>query len=778
MTAATPHSEHDSSEPLHIGVDQRVRAAFEQTGPSGALLAVGGYGRGDLFPHSDVDLLLLVENTPGKEPIAEFLRILWDTGHRVSHSVRTVAECCELHTGNLELTISLLDRRFLCGDVRLFEQLEAAFPKFLQANRKVITEELSKSTRERHAKDHNTIHHLEPDVKEHPGALRDFHVLEWLQRLKPYEAEPLDEHRRFLSGVRHFLHGFHGRDNNVLTFGAQEKLSENPAAWMRQYYIHARAVLREVERAMELAEEQPGGLLTQFRDWRSRLSTSEFTISREKILLRDPARVLSDPASVARLLEFSARHNLRLARDTERRLSERKDEPLPLKWPALKPVFSQPHFSLALRAMRDCGLLPRILPEWNRIDCLVVRDFYHRYTVDEHSIVAIESLEELRATTGHVRRQFAELLQELDRPDLLRLALLLHDIGKGAGTGEHAHESVRLSRQILDRLEVPARDAETVLFLIEHHLDLSSVMTTRDLSDPRAIRELTSRTLTIENLKFLTLMTYADISAVNPGAMTPWRLEQLWRVYLAGSEAHTRELEGERIVETAGDPEFMRGLPARYLRTHTRAEIERHAALAKEGTAVEIEKAAGGYQALVIAPDRPFLLAAISGAIASFGLNILKAEVFTNAGGLAIDSFTFADPHRTLELNPSESDRLRDTILRVLSGKLDVAKLLSRRPRTKPPTREARVEPRVVFNNESSERATLIEIIAEDRPGLLYDLTRAISGSGANIDVVLIDTEAHRALDVFYVTREGKKLSKPVEETLRESLLAACRGAA
>jgi [protein-PII] uridylyltransferase len=769
-------------------VDRLVLNAFERSRPSATLVAVGGYGRRELFPSSDVDLLLLVDEPPegdARNAIAEFLRILWDDKLRIGQSVRTVRECCEIHEGNLELTISLLDQRFLGGERTLFEQLEAQFPKFLNAQRPVVAKHLCAMTRGRHAKYGNTIYHLEPNVKEHPGGLRDVHVVHWLGRLKGSEAEALASERDFLFGVRIFLHQHFQRDNNLLTFDAQEELAQEPAAWMRAYYRNAREIFRAVTRTMEASENAGSKLLAQFRDWRSRVSTEDFTVAREQVLLRRPQQIYADAALVMRLIQFVSRHQLRLAWDTEQRIRKAVSEgaPLAASWDDWREVLRHPRASMGLRALQETGALARLIPEWQRIDCLVTRDFYHRYTVDEHTLVTIQSIEDLAATSDPLRRRFADLLTEIDRPEVLRLALLLHDIGKGAGTGEHAAESVRIASAALKRLGVPDEAAGAALFLIEHHLDLSSLISSRDLGDPATARLIAEFSGTIERLKFLTLLTYADISAVNPTAMTPWRLEQLWRAYLAGYEELTKELDTDRIHGPRLDGElarFVEGFPVRYLRTHSEAEVRGHAALAAEtdsgGTRTNLERLDGSYRLTLVTQDRPALLASVSGALAGLGMNILKAEAFSNAHGLCLDTFTFSDPHRTLELNPTESDRLCDTVRRAVQGKIDVDELLQNRRRSPAMNRGRQTQPAVAFNNSVSETATLIEIVAEDRPGLLHHLARTISAAGCNIEVVLIDTEAHRALDVFYVTRAGGRLPEDLEPSLKCALLAVCRG--
>jgi [protein-PII] uridylyltransferase len=452
-------------------------------------------------------------------------------------------------------------------------------------------------------------------------------------------------------------------------------------------------------------------------------------------------------------------------------------------WSEFRELLSLPRCALALRTMADLGLLQQIIPEWRRIDCLVIRDFYHRYTVDEHTLVTIQALEELAQSDlppnqDSYRQRFASLLAELDHPELLRLALLLHDIGKGSGE-EHARKSVEIARDVMARLHVPATDRDTVAFLIAHHLDLSSIMTTRDLSEISTARQLADQVESIERLKLLTLITYADISAVNPTAMTPWRLERLWQVYSTGYEEFTRELESERIrAPEQTSPEaaaFLEGFPTRYLKTHTDTQVEAHLELAHEferrGVGLQFTRLNGTLEITVVAADRPFLFASLSGAIASFGLNILKAEAFANRNNVVLDSFIFEDPHRTIELNPEEGEKLQDVVRSAAVGKVDAAQLVAKRRRR---PRPVRIRPSLRIANDVSESSTLLEIVAEDRPLLLYDLAYAISASGANIEVVLIDTEANRALDVFYITESRGKLSEDRQRALKAKLLEVC----
>ncbi len=780
--------------------------------PSLAVLAVGGFGRRELFPHSDIDVLLLVDSDslarPAREGLSAFQRELWDAGLRLSHSVRTVRECCELHEQNVELSISLLDERFLAGDPALYDRLRQRLPKFLRAERAGLVRHLCRLARSRHAAQHDTIYHLEPNIKESPGGIRDIHLLGWLEHLRAGSSlaavwtGDLEPARDFLYTLRCFLHDRARRDNNVLGFDAQEEAAElpffrppgdtrtRPARWMRDYFRHVRAVHRAALRALETHEGAGSSLLAGFRDWRGRLSNSDFTVARDRLYFKAPQQLEGDPDLALRLFLFVARHGIRPSPDAERRLSDhrptleahfRRKQPV---WDSVRELLGLPQAALALRVMHETGFLGLLLPEWEGIECLVVRDFYHRYTVDEHTLVAVENLEELAKTTDPPRRRFAALLGEMDNPAPLYLALLLHDAGKGGGDGDHSIRSVQLAEEAMERMEVPAPAQRLVSLLIEHHLDLSSAMTGRDLDDPSTARYLAGRLETLEALRYLVLLTYADVSAVNPSALSPWRLEQLWRVYLITFRELTRELSTDRILPEEGESveieAFLKGFPTRYQRTHSPPEIATHLELDRQrrlsGVALEIVRVDGGYQLTILAKDRLFLFASIAGALSSFGMNILKAEAFANQQGTILDTFVFADPSRTLELNPTEKDRLRHTLERVAIGRVNVKDLLKHRPWPAAPSARGRVEARVTFDVEASEAATLIEVVAEDRPGLLYDLASTLSESGCSIDVVLVDTEAHRALDVFYVTSGGGKLSPTLAESLRDRLFAVLNG--
>ena len=734
-----------------------------------ALAAVGGYGRRELFPHSDIDLLFLAANEAIRdslrEPLGPYLRGLWDSHLRISQSVRTPEECGEFDSLNVELFISLLDRRFLAGDEEVYGRLAALKP------RSDLMSYLTKMTRNRHAKFQNTIYHLEPNIKETPGGLRDYQTIRWAHKLG--EGAPQDEviaPRDLLFRIRWRMHEISGRDNNTLDFAMQDEVDpEDPARLMREYYRGARTIFRACVNLLERSERRSSTLFARFRDRTARLSNSDFSVLRERVHLRTPQQAVTDAGLVERLFVFVARHGISLAPDTQDRLLAHLP-PMSTRWPVFREILSLPYADMALREMHATGVLQTILPEFRHLDSLVTRDFYHRYTVDEHTLVTIQTLAQLkRSPSGN---GFAELIEETPLP-LLYLALLFHDVGKGTGE-DHSIASVRLARERFEQIGVPKEDRATVEFLIGAHLEMSAAMSSRDIYDPAVAREMAKRIGTVERLKYLTLLTYADISGVNPEAMTPWRATLLWNLYTATYRALTSELDTDRLeARSYGSPEreaFLDGLPVRYLRTRSEAEIEMHMQMACEDAAVRVDKEHEVYRLTVVASDRPFLFASIAGALASFGMNILKAEAFSNRHGVIVDTFHFVDPVRTLELNPGEDEALLRTVRRTIRGELDVETLLKRRPVKTQPSHHMRIPFHVAVDNTASEHSSLVEIIAEDRPGLLYSIASAISEEGCNIEVVLIDTEAHRAIDVFYVTKGGRKLTEGEGQNLSARL--------
>jgi [protein-PII] uridylyltransferase len=727
-----------------------------------AMLAAGGYGRGQAFPYSEIDIVLLADSDSQAEALKlklpEFVRRLWNAGLRLNPAVHTIEECVESVGRASVEAFGLMDRRMLDGDRAVYGQLDARLTAAQTLHREKLRQRLCQIARARHSAYGNTPCHAEPDVKDGPGGLEDERFLHLLARLGA-ESRDLREPVAFIAGARYFLHYRTGSDSNVLDFEAQANFGG------RAYFRHARTIFHAARHAVDEAEKTESSLLENFREYRSRLSNQEFTVVRERLLLRNPGQLASDPELVFRLLEFVARHGVAESAETERRLAS--VAMLRPRWANLKPILALPHASLALRTMEAAGLLRAWLPEWEAVEGLVHANAGYRYTADEFTLRTVEAIAELASATAPERRRFAELVAEIDDPALLVFTLLFQEMGADA------------ARAVAVRMEMPAETREALEFLLAHQSDLSGTIAARDLDDPATVRLLADRVGTIERLRLLAAIGYAGLVAAGTSDNLAWRLDQLWRAYSLTQHELLRELETDRIQKVPEDlpanAGFVKGFPLRYLRAHTAAEIQEHVELYERsrptGVAVKLEGLEGAYCITIVARDKPALFASFAGAISSFGLDILKAEAFSNSSGAILDTFVVADPRRMLQLNPSETDRLRDLLQRIALGKTDAQKLMRGRG---PKEAGKRSEPRVEFDSDACPSATLVEIDAEDRPGLLYSLATVFSSSACNIDVVLVDTKGRRAIDVFYVAHEGRKLSPEMQQRLKEKLLAAC----
>jgi len=806
-----------------------------------ALVALGGYGRRWLFPFSDVDLLFLHGGNRAddkfKEPIRKFSQELWDLQLKLSPATRTLAECAQWDPANPEFAISMLDCRYLIGDRKLFARLhDEVIPKLIASESRQIVKGLSELTRARHTKFGETVFHLEPNIKDGPGGLRDYNVVSWLSLLAaieryhiwpnenavlPVTIQPQFEAAlKFLVSVRCFLHFRRNRDDNTLSWESQDasaarKIGVTTSApvvvgnhernaglfttpdWMRIYFGHARTVHHVCNR---LLEEVPAARLSihdQFQQLRARLSNAEFLVVDGMLALRQPA-ALDDLHLILRAFHFLARHGLPLSYNTELQIeralpASSANPPVGAElWHPLQEILVAPHAADALRAMHSLGLLDVLLPEFARIDALVVRDYSHRFTVDEHTFVAIDNLHALRQSQSKWDQRYAELLEELEQPDLLYLALLLHDVGKGAKSTDHVRASVEFAESSIARLDLDEPDRETVLFLIGRHLEMSAALR-RDIFDPETVRAFSERVETPERLKMLCLLTYADIKAVNPEALTPWKAENIWQLYIAASNHLNRSLD-QRLHVDAHDEvmahlgtlaqkvgkrldDFLEGLPRRYLLTHPAAEVLAHlemaAQLGKDPVQISLRRGRHWYELTLVTGDRPSLFATMAGVLAAWGMNIVKAAAFSNQSGVVVDTFYFTDRFRTLELNLPEWERFQKNIQDVLSGKVDLERMLSSRLRSeKNRGPKTKVETRVQFDGSCSAHSTLVEIIAQDQPGLLHRISSIFSRENCNIEIALIETEGETVIDVFYLTSSGVKLTEEQQTGLRATLLA------
>ena len=804
-----------------------------EAGPANfVLVATGGFGRGWLFPYSDIDLLFLFGDRATeqelKDPVRRFSQELWDLRLKLSPATRLLSECDHFDPNNTEFTISLLDCRYLMGDRDLFRRLhDKIIPKLVMRESKALLLGLAEVTRERHAKYGMTPYHLEPNLKEAPGGLRDCNVASWLALISAIDKlhdwpdasslrapvrKQLEAALDFLMSVRCFLHFRHGRDDNTLSWEAQDEAAArkigaadarelSAADWMRIYFGHARAVQRTVTQLLEEIPEAWSALYRQVQSWRSRLTTADFSVVDGLIFLQQPS-ALQDPEVLLRMFHFMAHHGLKLSATTEYRIEQALPAlaSMPPRgaelWLYLQETLLQPYAADALRAMHSLRLLTLLLPELKLIDSLVVRDFYHRFTVDEHSFLAIESLHRLKQSQSEWDKRYGSLLGELVDPELLYLALLLHDTGKGVPGGNHVEASLDIANRAMDRLDVDPNERTEVLFLIANHLELSSALR-RDIFNPETVQAFAEKVGTPERLKMLALLTYADIKAVNPEALTPWKAENVWQLYIAAENYINRSAD-QRVHADVNDEKlarlrslapvtstkfkgFLEGFPQRYLLVHSADEVMRHMTMAEQlgvdPVQVELKRGRHWYELTLVTRDRPFLFATLAGVLAAWGMNIVKANAFSNEARVVVDSIYFTDRFRTLELNLSEWARFKNSVMSVLLGEADLEKMLRDRQRSeKGAIAKVKIETKIEFDDSSSSTSTLVQVIAQDRPRLLHRIASCFSDQKCNIEIALIDTEGQMAIDTFYLTSSGKKLEaehcKQVEKALVEELRA------
>lgn len=785
--------------------------------------ARGGYGHGTLFPCSDIDLLFLFadERTMRQfeREVSRVAQELWDLQLRVAPTARTLADCARFDRHNLELVPSLLDARYLVGDASVFHQLQhEVIPKLLRSEWQGVVDQLIELTEARHQKYGNTNFRLEPNVKESPGGLRDYDVGRWLaaiasirdpQMRPPHSfADRGEEGERavqLLTSIRCFLHFQTGRNDNTLSWDAQERAAaaglgqarpQDPAQWMRTYYRYTRQISRWMNQLLDDASVSRSSLYDNFLRWRSRVGNSEVGVVKGRAYFRETMSA-ANPESLLGLFEFVARHGFKLAADTERRISTalpsmqgRMPSGREL-WPYLRDILTAPFAAQSLRDMHALGVLNLVVPEFAAVDSLVIRDLYHHYTVDEHTFTAIESLHALSGTGTEWQAGFAHILESLAEPELLFLSLLLHDIGKASSDESHVSAGLHVANGVCARFGLTDAQRSMVAFLVENHLEMSAALR-RDIFDHHTVQAFAERVGSPELLKMLCLLTYADISAVYAGALTPWKADNLWHLYV-GTEnymSHSADAAGPQAVGP-GDPtslstvlgggadaeRFVLGLPNRYVRTHSLEQVATHFAMAMllrdDGVQVGLATRRDVYELTVVTRDRPRLFASITGALTAWGMDILKADAYSNAAGVVVDTFAFRDRFNNLTLNESERERFQQVVRGAVAGELDLgAQIAGRIEAGKIMPVKRTIATHMSFDNSSSPHSTVLEVIAQDRIGVLYRIATTFAAQECNIDIALVDTEGPMAVDVFYITRGGKKLTAAACEKLTEALQA------
>lgn len=817
--------------------DYKVAHVWRATNPSDAermaIVATGGYGRGLLAPGSDIDLLFLLpyKQTAWGESVAEsILHVLWDLGFKVGHATRTVDQCLKFAGQDVTIRTSLLDARLVHGDRRLFETLEQRFAhEVVRGTARAFIDAKMLERRDRHQKAGQSRYRVEPNVKDGKGGLRDLHTLHWLAKyiyggdvgpnavaaglFTPEEVQTFRRCEDFLWTVRCFLHFLTGRAEERLTFELQPQMAAHLG------YAERRG-LRAVERCMKhyfLVAKDVGALTTilcsalEMRQmkttpglsslisplgWRVRReirNKTDFRVDNDRLNIADPEVFTRDPVNIIRFFAHAENIDAALHPDAIRQLRQslRLIDGKLRADPEANRIFielltGQVNPEATLRRMNEAGVLERFIPAFRRIVAMMQFNMYHHFTVDEHLIRTVGMLTEIEQGSAKAELPLSNVLMpQVQNRKVLFVAAFLHDIGKGRSE-DHSIVGARIARQLCPRFGLSAAETETVAWLIDQHLTMSNIAQSRDISDPKTIRDFADIVQSPERLKMLVILTTADIRAVGPGVWNGWKGQLLRTLYyeteLLVAGGHTHIERGQRVAQARDGltlaltkrgwaPEVIerfewRHFPDYWLRTDLQQQIE-HAELiaraetsnAKLMTAAKTDAFKAISELTIYAPNHARLLALFAGACAAAGANISGAHITTTRDGYALDTFLLARDFATDDDEMRRTKRIGDTIDAVLEGTVRLSALIAKR---RPPTLRSAafcVEPEVVINNALSDRFTVIEVAGRDRTGLLYDLTSTLSDLNLDITSAHITTFGEKAVDVFYVTDlTGKKI--------------------
>jgi [protein-PII] uridylyltransferase len=827
-------------------MDQLLRLAFDAiighlipghnrtAGERIALVAVGGYGRGQMAPFSDIDLLFLTpwkQTAWGEQLIETMLYLLWDLGLKVGHATRSLDEQMRATKSDVTICTAMLEARFIWGDQPLFEEAVARFRSEVVAGgaRAFITAKLAERDA-RHQRMGDSRYLVEPQLKEGKGGLRDLHTLAWIARhvhgieqiselvdkglLTAGEARQFRRSESFLWAVRINLQDIAGRPEDRLTFDMQPELAGRlrygargsmPAVerFMRHYFLTVRTVGDLTGLFLAQLEEQSSRSAWLPALTRKPARFKGFTLRRGHIGVPSEDFFKADPVRLLEIFAIAAREKLAIHPKAMRQAAEdaaliddrvRRDKAANALF--LEVLTNPSNSETVLRWMNDTGVFGRFVPDFGRVVARMQYDMYHHYTVDEHSIRAIGLIAQIGS--GALRQEHRlshALLQQIASRRVLCVAVLLHDIAKGRG-GDHSELGADIAMKLCPRLGLTPAETETVAWLVRHHLLMSRTAFKRDLADFKTILDFAEAVASLERLRLLLVLTVVDIRAVGPGVWNNWKGQLLRELFEAAEEVlrrgHKQKGRAERITERQAvlahtlrwQPDVFARYAARFADSYWIAEppeaLVSNARLIADAEARALPLAitcrpdgeTGTTLVTVHAADHPGLFYRIAGAISLAGANILDARIHTTRDGLAVDNFTIANPLGEPFKEKAQLARIERTITDVLSGNIRLADRLAARPLARRRAEVFKVEPYVIFDNIASNRYTVVEIGAADRPALLYALTRALFDGKVTIHSAHIATWGERATDTFYITAlTGDKITDPARLKLLEKRL-------
>ena len=811
-------------------LDQVFRLHLAGAEPNLALVAVGGYGRGELHPCSDIDILVLVHEPYGgawREHIAAFITALWDIGLEVGHSVRTLEECVAQAEGDVGVATSLMEARLLAGDTVLFQRMRTATgPARLWPSQAFFAAKL-KEQQERHAKYHHTAYKLEPNVKESPGGLRDIQTIGWVAK-RHFGAQTLhglvdhgflteDEFRRLSAGqdylwrLRYGLHLLHGRREDRLLFDSQIKLAKQAGfadapgslgveQFMQQYYRTVQELSRLNEMLLQLFDEailnpsqgEPVPLGPEFADRGGFLAArSPDLFERKPSALLQIFHVLEQHP---RLKGVSA-ETLRQLRLNLYRIDDafRAD---PANRALFMDILREPQgVTHELRRMNRYGVLGRYLPAFGAVSGRMQYDLFHAYTVDEHTLFVVSNLRRfMLARYDHEFPLCSRIMQALPKPELAYLAGLFHDIAKGRG-GDHSElGAVEAERFCLEHGLSPY-DARLCAWLVQHHLLLSITAQKKDISDPEVIQAFAAQVGDQLHLDYLYVLTVADVRGTNPELWNSWKAGLFSELYQCASLAlrrgNTAPLDKDVLIAETQDQARsllkVRGLEPgaigavwdelseEYFLRHTADEIAWHTAnltARLQGDAPQVflrpHTGRGGTAVCVYSRDDDFIFGRVTAVLSQLGLTVLDARIVPVGSDASLDTYAVLEDTGAPIEDPERLTEIEQVLLRE-TGRRNASPIAVTR-RAPRQVRMFTTPTRIQFSDDARNHRTVLEITAGDRPGLLSQIGQALKACGLRLQNAKITTVGERAEDVFFITDAAHR---PLDEAARGRLHGA-----
>ena len=813
-------------------------SVYEDENYKFSMVAVGGYGRGELAPFSDLDLLFLIPDFLNKTDtqkieniVQSILYALWDFGFTVGHSTRSVQDCIKKSNEDLTISTSLLEKRLIVGDRNVYNSLKDKFNSLIKKTRTLnfVHAKLQESEL-RHNKFGGSRYVVEPNVKDGKGGLRDIHTVGWISKfvyeidsisklinmgvLSKREAIAFAEAQRFLLSVRCHLHYRAKREDDRLAMDAQLEIAsamnfkntstqKDVERFMKRYFLATKAVgnLTRIFCA-EIESEFNKPLRINFLSFKKKLNVEPFSIEVGRLFTKNKEILIENPINILKLFHISHEKNIDIHPKTIRIVTSlvslinyevRNDFQANKLF--LDILTSEKDPSRTLRAMNESNVLGKFLPEFQKIVCLMQFDMYHSYTVDEHTLFTISNLHSLK--NGNFK-SFAplasEIISQINSYRCLFVAMLLHDIAKGK-KGDHSENGALIASVVCPRLGLNDEETRTVEWLVLNHLLMSKTAFRYELGDPKTIKDFSNKVVTVERLKLLLVLTVADIKGVGPDIWNDWKGSLISELFLKSFAFLNNRKSSSVTIESTIDTKnslkkhllnngyfekdfinYSKKYYSNYWKIFDIANVVEHfeifSKMKNEDLKFKVhffkESKIKASQLLVIAPDHHGLFSLISGLVAASGFDVVSAKIITRSDGYALDTFFI----QTKDKKPITDDYTRKKLIKYVStgleGRLNLEKELNIKWKEIPARYRAIKAPvRVIIDNKRSNNFTILEVKCKNAPGVLYRITKVITGLGCQINTANVSTYGDRVVDIFYLKNAfGSKIddNKTIEK--------------